>query len=304
MKIVMLGHSNAGKTTYIAMMYELMRSGYRGFRVRTADKPRDRELLDSARAIRRGLYPPPSSRRDAHSFELTYHRRRIADFTWNDYRGGALDDRAGNEETAAVLAELVRADGLVVFTDAARLAEAESSRREVRRLTVLLQQAIGERSRNTPVVIAYTKADLVSGPAAWARATAPMEALQTAITDSPRVAGATVAVSCGATPQGVHVPVLWCLSQHVSGRVAELRSAADTSRRLSETAQARASLWNSLISTLDGVESEYRKQLRHEQEARRHLAELQPLEEPARRLIRALERAQASTAPPAPVGRR
>ncbi|MFJ4846347.1 MULTISPECIES: hypothetical protein [unclassified Streptomyces] len=303
MKIVMLGHSNAGKTTYIAMMYELMRSGYRDFRVRATDDKRDGELTRVARAVRRGVYPPPSSRRDAHSFVLTHRHQRIADFTWNDYRGGALNDRAGNEETAAVLAELAEADALVVFADAARLAGAESSRREVRRLTVLLQQAISERTRDTPVVIAYTKADLISGSAAWARATAPMAALQAAMATSPRVAGATVAVSCGANPRGVHVPVLWCMSQHVSGRVAELRSAVDTSRRLSAAAGTRATLWNSLISTLDGVESEYRRQLRHAQEAQRRLAELEPLEQPARELIKALKDAQESTAPPVAVGR-
>ena len=34
MKIVMLGHSGAGKTTYLSLMYAEMHEGVAGFRVR------------------------------------------------------------------------------------------------------------------------------------------------------------------------------------------------------------------------------------------------------------------------------
>lgn len=302
----MLGHSNAGKTTYIAAMYGLMRSGYRGFRVRATDEAQDRDLAASARAIRSGRYPPPSSRRDEHSFELTYQGRRIADFTWTDYRGGALGERASDAETAAVLAELGRADGLVLFVDAARLAAATAGDHEVRWLTVLLQRAIGARSRSrtVPVVLACTKADLVSGADAWSRAVAPIRELAGAITGSPRVAGVTVAVSCGRTPLAVHVPVLWCVSQHLSARVAELRAEVERGRRLSPAAGSGAGMWNSLVSTLDGSESEHRRHVRLAREARERLEELEPLEEPAGKLITALRGSRASLVPPFTAGLR
>ena len=302
MNIVMLGHSNAGKTTYMAMMYELMRSGYGGFRVRAADRHRDRELLATARAIRQGVYPQPSSRRDVHTFKLTHRWRTVADFTWSDYRGGALSSRSDDAEAEAVLSALVAADGLVLFVDAHRLATAESSRRVGRRLTVLLLRALDERPGPVPVVIAYTKADLVHGTEAWTRATTPLTALEEAVSGSGRVHGTTVAVSCGARPQGVHVPVLWCLSHHLTDRVAELQRAADRSLQLSKEAESRAGLWNSITSTVQGVESEYRKQLRYGQEAQAKLKELKPLEAPARRLVAALDRARADTAPPTAAG--
>ncbi|MFF3320728.1 hypothetical protein [Streptomyces sp. NPDC002889] len=299
MKIVMLGLSNAGKTTYIAMMYELMRKGYGGFKIRATEPDRDRELLSAARSIRQGTYPPPSSRRDAHVFRLSHRRRAVADFTWTDYRGGALTDRARDEETAQVLAEISGADGLVVFVDAHNLATtAGSGRRAVRRLTVLLQRAVDERPGKVPVVVAYTKADLVAGDQEWARATAPLADLQQALATSHRVLDTTVAVSCGADPAGVHVPVLWCLAQHLSARVTDLERELAASRSLMAGAKERSGVWNSLTSTIKGEESEWQKYLRYEQGAKEEAKELKPLRAPARRLLVALERAQADHAPP------
>ncbi|MET9059597.1 TRAFAC clade GTPase domain-containing protein [Streptomyces antibioticus] len=303
MNIVMLGHSNAGKTTYIAMMYDLMRRGYGGFKIRAQDGALDRELRSAADAVRQGSYPPPSSRREQHVFRLSHGRRTVADFTWTDYRGGALSGRTDDEETSRVLAELTEADGIVVFVDAPHLAEDARGAREVRRLTVLLQRAMEGRTSRIPVVLAYTKADLLPPGDAWARATAPLDPLQRSLDGAAMVRAATVALSCGPRPAGVQVPVLWCLAQHLSIRVEDLEHELAVSRRLAEEAKNKSGLWNSFVSTLDGVESEYRKWQRHEQEAKAEAKELAPLKRPAKRLLAALEKARTHTAPPVPAGR-
>ncbi|MFF3942096.1 TRAFAC clade GTPase domain-containing protein [Streptomyces phaeofaciens] len=303
MNIVMLGHSNAGKTTYIAMMYALMRKGYGGFKVRAEDGALDRELRAAADAVRQGSYPPPSSRREQHVFRLSHGRRTVAGFTWTDYRGGALSSRTDDEETARVLAELTGADGIVVFVDAHHLAHGDRGGREVRRLTVLLQRAMEGRTSRIPVVLAYTKADLLTSTDAWARATAPLDLLQQSLDGASMVRAATVALSCGPQPAGVQVPVLWCLAQHLSIRVEDLEHELAVSRRLAEEAKNKAGLWNSLVSTLDGVESEYRKWQRHEQAAKEEAAQLAPLKRPAKRLLAALDKAREQTAPPVPAGR-
>lgn len=303
MNIVMLGHSNAGKTTYIAMMYALMRKGYGGFKVRAEDGALDRELRAAADAVRQGSYPPPSSRREQHVFRLSHGRRTVAGFTWTDYRGGALSSRTDDEETARVLAELTGANGIVVFVDAHHLAHGDRGGREVRRLTVLLQRAMEGRTSRIPVVLAYTKADLLTSTDAWARATAPLDLLQQSLDGASMVRAATVALSCGPQPAGVQVPVLWCLAQHLSIRVEDLEHELAVSRRLAEEAKNKAGLWNSLVSTLDGVESEYRKWQRHEQAAKEEAAQLAPLKRPAKRLLAALDKAREQTAPPVPAGR-
>jgi len=227
----------------------------------------------------------------------------VAGFTWTDYRGGALSSRTDDEETARVLAELTGADGIVVFVDAHHLAPAPVAVREVRRLTVLLQRAMEGRTSRIPVVLAYTKADLLTSTDAWARATAPLDLLQQSLDGASMVRAATVALSCGPQPAGVQVPVLWCLAQHLSIRVEDLEHELAVSRRLAEEAKNKAGLWNSLVSTLDGVESEYRKWQRHEQAAKEEAAQLAPLKRPAKRLLAALDKAREQTAPPVPAGR-
>jgi hypothetical protein len=56
----MLGHSDAGKTTYMSLMYEMMGRGVGGFVV-SAENPDDHVRLSAAaKAIRTGRYPPVS----------------------------------------------------------------------------------------------------------------------------------------------------------------------------------------------------------------------------------------------------
>jgi Double-GTPase 2 len=302
-KIVMLGHSDAGKTTYIAMMYEFMRKGFEGFTVNAVDGGHDRELRKSARDIGRGRYPLASSRREHHVFRLSHRRRYIADFTWTDYRGGVLTGRSDQEDTAHILAELAAADGVVVFVDAHLLATSDRGRREVRRLTVLLQQALEGRTGRVPVVIAYTKSDLLTGSDEWARASAPLANLRQALAASPTVLDTVVAVSCGRRPTGVNVPVLWCLAQHYAIRVSDLERELAISRRMANEARQRSNLWNSWRSTWYNEESEYRKSLRYQRWANEEAVELQPLRQPTANLLAALDKARAKTASLPPVGR-
>jgi hypothetical protein len=129
MQIVMLGHSNAGKTTYMALMYELMHEGYQGFQIRATTPADHAQLLGDARAIRQGDYPPPTSRRQKHNFSLNFQGRPVSDFTWSDYRGGAITERSTNEDKAALLADLRRSDAIVIFADAHELATDPPSHR-------------------------------------------------------------------------------------------------------------------------------------------------------------------------------
>jgi len=52
-RIVMLGDTGAGKTTYMALMYQFMDKGHRGFRIRTDDERHHKELLHDAAEIRK-----------------------------------------------------------------------------------------------------------------------------------------------------------------------------------------------------------------------------------------------------------
>ncbi|MFD5084718.1 hypothetical protein ACFVYP_32665 [Kitasatospora sp. NPDC058201] len=299
LRLVALGHSNAGKTTYLSSMYAQLATGYKGFTLRDVSEEDGHDLLRAGRAVRRGVYPPISSRRTDHRFLLTHGRRDVAAFDWTDYRGGSLTSTAADDpETTGLLARLTRADGLIVFADAQRLAADVGSHEELRRTVVLLQRAVQPQSAPLPIVLAFTKADLVTDPAAWAlarEATAPLADL---IAGEERILDLSVAVSCGSRPAGVLVPVLWCLSGLLTHRVQAVESELADSRRLIKETRTDAHAVNSMVSWLKGVESATAKLKRYEECARIEKEELGRLRRPAQRLARVLARVQRGTVPP------
>jgi signal recognition particle receptor subunit beta len=290
-RIVMLGHSNAGKTTYMAAMYAAGRAGIRGFRIRATDPAREAELLRNAAALRHGRFPPPSARHSAHEFVLSHRGRDFFDFTWNDYRGGALTDSATDRDTAQVLGDLAAADGIVVFVDAQALARSDDDRGRLRRTTVLLQRTIANRTRAVPLVIAYTKADLVSDdPAVWQALRRPLDPIVEAAASTPIVVPTVVRVSCGARPQGVQVPLLWCLSHGVLAEVTRRENAVTACRDVAALARAKASIGNEISSLFKGTESYSTQAANAEKQAKQQLADLAPLLRPAERLAATLAR--------------
>ncbi|WP_380282113.1 hypothetical protein [Kitasatospora purpeofusca] len=184
-RVVALGHSSAGRSSYLAAMYTHLAADRRGFRLVTADRRTADELTSTGRRLRKGLHPPPSSRRTEPAAVLRYGRGEVLGFHRTDDRGGALTGSAA---------------------DAHRLAADPDSHEEVRRTVALPHRAVTEQRTPLPVVLAHTKADLVTGPADWRRARAAMAPLGEPAAGGGRVRGRTVAVSCGPGPRGTAPP--------------------------------------------------------------------------------------------------
>jgi GTPase SAR1 family protein len=298
MRIVMIGHSNAGKTTYMAMMYRLMNEGYRGFRIVADDGARHAELLGNAQAIVHSeLYPPPTSRHSEYDFTLYFEGREICAFTWNDYRGGAIMERSTSADTAQLLQEIAASDAVVIFADAYELAINPASHEDVQELTDLMHRAIGESGGDKPIVLAFTKADLIRTTAEWAVAVEPFEQVRQAMDRSSSVKATTVTVACGSKPKAVQVPVLWCLSHSLANQVKKLRDDVARYRRWADEAAKKDTIFNRIGSWAREEESEHQKQLRYLARAEEKLAEIVPLERRARELAKALTKAQRKDAP-------
>jgi hypothetical protein len=299
MRIVMLGHSNAGKTTYMAAMYQLMNgsNGYEGFRIVADDSARHAELLNNAKAIANDRYPPPTSRHAEYDFTLSFQGRTVSAFTWNDYRGGALMERSSSPDTGRLLKEISAADAVVVFADAYELATTPASHQDAYELTDLMQRAIAD-GHAKPLVLAFTKADLIRTTEQWAVAIEPFEQVMRAMDTSTRVKGTAVTIACGAQPKAVQVPVLWCLSNGLTNRVQALRADVAYHQKQANYHASRDTLGNRVKSWWNNEDSEHKKQLSNLASAQRKLTELEPLARPADRLARALRKAQRKDGPP------
>ena len=285
MNIVMLGHSDAGKTTYMSLMYDRLNKGVGGFRVAAAHDEDHRRLRRAARAIREGRYPDGSDRRQEHALRLRYGDSPLIDFVWKDYRGGALTERASEAQAAELFADLRKADGIVLFVDAHDLVSNPRGARKVRRLSVLVADALQDRQALTPVVIAFTKCDLLPAHVADDELCAPFQTLIEAVGKQEHICGTTTRVICGRRSAHVDVPVLFCLSIGIVATAYRLRNQAEAHARERDAALARDNWWDRFSKSFQGVPSHRQHAVSLHQEVVRESAALNALIEPGQRLM-------------------
>ncbi len=296
MKIVMLGHTSAGKTTYVSLMYDTMRAGVEGFTLRTADPYHHRALSDAADAIRRGRYPDVSHQRASYDLVLQHKGTDVFPFTWRDYRGGALREKGADSAQARELhADLDDADAIVLFADAQRLATAPVAATEAATLVTHVMRAVARRGDDDgllPVLVVFTKCDLVALTDETAsQLSAPFQQFLEGVNRSPSALGAMVGVSCGPSPVNLELPVLTCLCVGLLSRVHTLDALVRAYSERAENLAARDTIGDRVTSWFKGEPSFAELAQRDFRQAREELARLQPLVEPSERLQAVIERA-------------
>jgi Double-GTPase 2 len=241
-KIVMLGYSGAGKTTYVSLMYAEMQEGVCGFRVRANDGAHHRQLMADAKAIRGGTYPAATHRRTSYDLVLSYNGSEVMPFSWRDHRGGAISGRTSDGQDVAELnQDLLDSDAIVMFIDGAELVNDPRAARMVGHLSSHILRALHSREELLiPLVIATTKCDLIDLGDARVRSAldAPLQELVSAIRASRHIQGTVMRISCGTSPVNVIQPVLFTLRFGVIGMGMRLAAAA---QYYGEAAQAAAS---------------------------------------------------------------
>jgi len=184
----MLGHSSAGKTTYMAALYYRMVNGLYNYKMRydrwanywykrytkgnnnytieeSEQEEKDLNLISSN--VAKGIYPPPTAIRQEYVFKMQYKYFNEIEFNWFDYRGGALMERSNQSSDSASLIEKIKySDALIVFLDGTKLEQSLSkNEREFRRLVYLIKNAIsnisvGDDDSYYPISFVITKDDL------------------------------------------------------------------------------------------------------------------------------------------------
>lgn len=187
MNIVMIGHSSAGKTTFMAALYYRMTNvlydykmrydwwanywykrytlGNHNFSLEEAQKE-EKELETISKNINSGIYPPPTAIKQEYVFKMRYKNFNEIAFNWFDYRGGALMERTGqSDDSASLLLKIKASAALIVFLDGTKLEEGiAKNERYFRRLIYLVKNAISninvEDGHYYPISFVITKDDL------------------------------------------------------------------------------------------------------------------------------------------------
>ncbi|NJN08166.1 MAG: hypothetical protein HC836_44165 [Richelia sp. RM2_1_2] len=209
MKIVMLGNTGVGKTTYMASLFGIMQQRVEGFSLKTTN-PSDRShLLDLGNKISSGNYPGGTSARAEYDFILQHQARDIFPFSWADYRGGAISEKQNSEQASSLVRDLKEADGIMMLCDCQALAHGNTKANEIRRMTTLVSQALRDIERPISLAVILTKTDIVGS--FQEKIFSPFQGLIDVINASEWVMGAFIPVACGTKFINVPIPLFFAL---------------------------------------------------------------------------------------------
>lgn len=252
MKIVMLGHSGVGKTTFMACMYAMLQRDIGGFSVQAADVSTHERLLAIAIAVLEGRYPDATTHKSSYDLILFYKEEAFFGFEWIDYRGNALNESGSHSDMQELQQSLEHADGIIAFFDGVALAKGGRPAREaVGRLMVLLQQAINSDDRLIPTALVITKVDLLEEPD---KAIEPVLPLGKAIAQSKTVHGALIFTGCGeGFAFNVEKPTLFVLHKGIIGALMNMRAELQAKQEKARDYADRATAWDWITSKWEGL---------------------------------------------------
>lgn len=217
MKIVELGHSGVGKTTYMASMYAALQQKVGGFSLKAIDTNDHQRLCKLAESIRLNSYPPRTSQRSDYNFYLEYQGKNILPFFWADYRGKALSEKSSSNEVIALQQDITKSDGIIIFFDCNTLSSGDFRSNEVRRITVLLSNSLAELDHHISVSIVFTKIDLVKK--LDVKLLESINELIGLISKNKLISGALIPIACGKQNINIEAPLLFALQSAIQTKI-------------------------------------------------------------------------------------
>lgn len=217
MKIVELGHSGVGKTTYMASMYAALQKKIEDISLKTMDTGEHERLCKLAESIKHSSYPPRTSYRSEYSFYLQHEGKNILPFIWADYRGKALSEKKYSDEFIALKNDLIQADGIIIFLDCNTLTLGDVRINQVRRITVLLNSSLAELEHPISVAIVFTKIDLVKK--FDVKILESIKQLIEAISKNKLISGALIPIACGKQNINIEMPLLYALKGAIRTKI-------------------------------------------------------------------------------------
>ena len=163
MNIMMVGHSGAGKTAFMAAMYKYLGEDNTGYGIHAEETDQRTNLSRMARNLSQGIYPERTDIQSQYKFSFTVEGCDVMPFNWLDYRGGLLTSQNPTDiEKKEFITALKYADALIIFLDGEKLSDPSSKwNNEYRVLVSCIQCAIREKKEGIyPISFVITKCDI------------------------------------------------------------------------------------------------------------------------------------------------
>lgn len=160
MKIVMVGDSAVGKTTFMMSTYGLMYEGeIKGFRVRCKDKRAHNKLENAYQAFRtKGVYPPATVQ--MHEYEYDFFcdvRDKVMSFNLTDIRGESIHDYDVDELDK----KLRDADVMMLFLNGYDIIQGVDVSEQIDDIYILLNNSFSCGDKSKLIMVVFTQMDRV-----------------------------------------------------------------------------------------------------------------------------------------------
>lgn len=254
MKIMMLGHSGVGKTTFMACMYAMLQDERGGFFVQAREQAVHDSMIELAtNVVNGGAYPAPTASKSNYDLVLFHDSDPVFGFEWVDYRGNALNE-SGTAEREALLQEINGSDGLILFFDGTQLEKGVGpARKTVGDLQYLLTQAVNNQERVVPVAIVVTKVDLVEDGEKVFEGVKPLCEI---IAASSHIHGALIFTGCGEKLlYNVEKPTLFVLHKGIFSALTQMRTAFEAEFAAAERLGNQSNILDDISSWWSGTSS-------------------------------------------------
>ena len=168
MKILMVGHSRSGKTSYMSGLYHLYGDDPKGFGLWMSNSSKKANLKRLGDQISNGRYPSGTDISSVYNFWLQYDNELLIPVDWYDYRGGALSETSNiSKDAQALVSQISTADALIVFLDGEKITKMtdDDLEEEYDVLIWAIQKSISNRASKGhyfPISFVITKGDLYS----------------------------------------------------------------------------------------------------------------------------------------------
>lgn len=166
----MVGHSGAGKTSFMAGMYKHLGESAEGYGISAKKVNQKTQLKRMADSLVSGHYPAGTDVQSKYEFAFTVHGSDLIPFNWIDYRGGILlSDDPDDNDMDKFMSAIKQADALVVFLDGQKLLQAGSQwNMEYDILISCIERSLSvDHNSWFPISFVITKCDLIPDGASF-----------------------------------------------------------------------------------------------------------------------------------------
>lgn len=202
----MVGHSGAGKTSFMAGLYQYVGEDQDGYGIASKNDSQKSHLKKMANDLSRGKYPAGTDIQQKYSFAFTVAGHELMPFNWIDYRGGILlSEEPDDADMNKFMKAISNADALVVFLDGEKLIQPGSKwNMEYDILISCIENSLSvTHSSWFPISFVITKCDLIPDGATF-HGLSRFNSLFSQIQKSDKVGG--MLVQCAIKPDFYFIP--------------------------------------------------------------------------------------------------